>query len=135
LMQSFDGDERLVTAAGDTELKVVAGMNNTRKPFDDQRVRQALMMAIDRGMIVEGAWSGFGTPTGSHYTPNDPGYIDLTGAYPYDPEKARALLAEAGYENGLSFTIKAPQMAYAQRASQIMQAMFAEIGVTMNIET
>ena len=135
LMQGFDGDERLVTVVGDTELKVVAGMNNTRKPFDDKRVRQALMMAIDRGMIVEGAWSGFGTPIGSHYTPNDPGYIDLTGAYPYDPEKARALLAEAGYENGLSFTIKAPQMAYAQRASQIMQAMFAEIGVTMNIET
>ena len=135
LMQSFDGDERLVTVVGDTELKVVAGMNNTRKPFDDKRVRQALMMAIDRNMIVEGAWSGFGTPIGSHYTPNDPGFVDLTGTYPYDPERARALLAEAGYANGLSFTIKAPQMAYAQRTSQIMQAMFAEIGVTMNIET
>lgn len=135
LMQSFDGDERLVTAVGDTELKVVAGMNNTRKPFDDKRVRQALMMAIDRNMIVEGAWSGFGTPIGSHYTPNDPGFVDLTGTFPYDPEKARALLAEAGYANGLSFTIKAPQMAYAQRTAQIMQAMFAEIDVTMNIET
>jgi peptide/nickel transport system substrate-binding protein len=135
LMQSFDGDERLTTVIGNTELKVVAGMNNARKPFDDKRVRQALMMALDRNMVVEGAWSGFGTPIGSHYTPNDPGYVDLTGTHPYDPEKAKALLAEAGFANGLSFTIKTPQMAYAQRTSQIMQAMFAEIGVTMNIET
>jgi peptide/nickel transport system substrate-binding protein len=135
LIQSFEGDERLVTVIGHTEMKVVAGMNNTRKPFDDKRVRQALMMAIDRNMVVEGAWSGLGTPIGSHYTPNDPGYVDLTGTYTYDPEKAKALLAEAGYPNGLTFTIKAPQMAYAQRTSQIMQALFAEIGVTMNIET
>lgn len=135
LIQSFEGDERLATVIGHTELKVVAGMNNTRKPFDDKRVRQALMMAIDRNMIVEGAWSGLGTSIGSHYTPNDPGYVDLTGTYTYDPEKAKALLAEAGYPDGLSFTIKAPQMAYAQRTSQVMQAMFSEIGVTMNIET
>ncbi|HEV7434978.1 MAG TPA: ABC transporter substrate-binding protein, partial [Pseudorhizobium sp.] len=135
LMESFEGDDRLATVIGDTEMKVVAGMNNARKPFDDSRVRQALMMALDRNMIVEGAWSGYGTPIGSHYTPNDPGYVDLTGVYPYDPEKAKALLEEAGYGNGFTFTIKAPQMAYAQRTAQIMQAMFAQIGVTMNIDT
>jgi peptide/nickel transport system substrate-binding protein len=110
-------------------------MNNPKKPFDDKRVRQALMMAVDRASVVEGAWSGFGTPIGSHYTPNDRGYVDLTAAHPYDPEKAKALLAEAGYPNGFSFTMKAPQMAYAQRSSQMLQAMLAEIGVTMTIET
>ncbi|MGK9053943.1 ABC transporter substrate-binding protein [Neorhizobium petrolearium] len=135
LIKSFEGDTRLVTVIGNTELKVVAGMNNARKPFDDKRVRQALMMAVDRATVVEGAWSGLGTPIGSHYTPNDRGYKDLTGVYPYDPEKAKALLAEAGYASGFTFTIKAPQMAYAQRTSQVLQAMFAEIGVTMNIET
>jgi peptide/nickel transport system substrate-binding protein len=135
LMHSFGGDKRLVTVIGNTELKVVAGMNNTRKPFDDKRVRQALMMAVDRSAVIEGAWSGYGTAIGSHYTPNDRAYVDMTGTYPYDPEKAKALLAEAGYANGLTFTIKAPQMAYSQRTSQVLQAMFAEIGVTMNIET
>ncbi|MBX5171741.1 ABC transporter substrate-binding protein [Rhizobium sp. NZLR1b] len=134
LMTSFDGDARLVTSIGNTELKVVAGMNNAKKPFDDKRVRQALMMAIDRKTVIEGAWSGLGTPIGSHYTPNDPGYQDMTGVLPYDVEKAKALLAEAGYPNGFSFTIKSPQMAYAPRSAQVMQAMFAEIGVTMTIE-
>lgn len=134
LVETFKDDEKLATVIGNTELKVVAGMNNARKPFDDKRVRQALMMALDRSVIVEGAWSGYGTPIGSHYTPNDRGYVDLTGTYPYDPEKAKALLAEAGYPNGFSFTIKTPQMAYAPRSAQVMQAMFAEIGVTMNIE-
>ncbi len=135
LMGSFDGHERLGTFIGNTELKVVAGMNNATKPFNDKRVRQALMMAVDRATVIEGAWSGFGTPIGSHYTPNDPGYTDMTGVAPYNAEKAKALLAEAGYANGLTFTIKAPQMAYAQRSAQILQAMFAEIGVTMKIET
>lgn len=135
LMSSFDGDARLGTFVGNTELKVVAGMNSARKPFSDKRVRQALMMAVDRGTVIEGAWSGFGTAIGSHYTPNDRGYIDMTGVHPYDVDKAKALLAEAGYADGFSFTIKAPQMAYAQRTSQILQAMLAEIGVTMTIET
>ena len=134
LVESFKDDERLVTVIGDTELKVVAGMNNDRKPFNDKRVRQALMMALDRSVIIDGVWSGYGTPIGSHYTPNNRGYLDLTGIHPYDPEKAKALLAEAGYPHGLTFTIKTPQMAYAPRSAQVMQALFAEIGVTTNIE-
>jgi peptide/nickel transport system substrate-binding protein len=134
LMSSFEGDAMLVTRIGNTELKVVAGMNNAKKPFDDKRVRQALMMAIDRKTVVDGAWSGLGVPIGSHYTPNDPGYVDLTGKLAYDPQKAKALLSEAGYPNGFSFTIKSPQMAYAPRSAQVMQAMLADIGVTMNIE-
>ncbi|MGA1801706.1 ABC transporter substrate-binding protein [Rhizobium sp. HT1-10] len=134
LMPSFSGDPRLTTKIGNTELKVVAGMNNAEKPFDDKRVRQALMMAIDRKTVVDGAWSGLGTPIGSHYTPNDPGYIDLTTRLPYDPEKAKALLSEAGYPNGFTFTIKSPQMAYASRSAEVMQAMLADIGVTMKIE-
>ncbi len=97
LMTSFDGDARLGTFVGNTELKVVAGMNNARKPFNDKRVRQALMMAVDRGTVIEGAWSGYGTAIGSHYTPNDRGYIDTTGVHSYDIDKAKALLAESGY--------------------------------------
>ncbi|MGO7273586.1 ABC transporter substrate-binding protein, partial [Rhizobium ruizarguesonis] len=82
-----------VTRIGNPDLKVFAGMNNAKMPFDDKRVRQALMMAIDRKTVIDGAWSGLGTPIGSHYTPNYPGYRDMTNVLPYDVEKAKALLA------------------------------------------
>jgi peptide/nickel transport system substrate-binding protein len=133
LFGAFQKDSRFATQIGATPNKLIAGMNNARKPFTDQRVRQALMMAIDRKAVMEGSFSGLGTPIGSHYAPADEGYVDLTGVLPYDPAKAKTLLAEAGYPNGFTFTIKVPQMSYTTRAAQIMQAMFAEIGVTMNI--
>ncbi|KMO39671.1 ABC transporter substrate-binding protein [Methylobacterium aquaticum] len=133
LYGAFQKDKAFTAVPGLTEMKVVAGMNNAAKPFSDKRVRQALMMAVDRKLLIEGAYSGYGVPIGSHYTPNDPGYKDLTGLYPYDPAKAKALLAEAGYAKGLTFTFKSPQMAYASRTAEILQAMFSEIGVTMTI--
>ncbi|GGF49328.1 peptide ABC transporter substrate-binding protein [Azorhizobium oxalatiphilum] len=133
LYGAFQKDKNFTTKVGNTELKMVAGMNNAQKPFDDIRVRRALMMAVDRKALVEGAWSGFGTPIGSHYTPNDPGFVDLTGVLPYDPAKAKALLAEAGYGKGLTFTLKMPQMAYLSRSAEVLQAMFADVGVTMNL--
>ena len=133
LYSKFQNNPRFAAVIGNTELKAVAGMNNSKKPFDDVRVRRALMMAVDRNLLIKGVSNGYGTPIGSHYTPNDPGYIDLTGALPYDPKKAKALLAEAGYPNGFTFSFKTPQMAYASRSAEVLQSMFAEIGVTMNI--
>jgi peptide/nickel transport system substrate-binding protein len=133
LYSRFQNDKRFSAVIGHTELKVVAGMNNTRKPFDDPRVRKALMMAVDRELLIKAVYSGLGQPIGSHYTPNDPGYIDFTKVYPHDKAKAKALLAEAGLANGFTFTFKTPQMAYATRSAEVLQAMFAEIGVKMNI--
>lgn len=133
LYGTFRKDSRFTAVVGHTELKVVAGMNNRAKPFDDKRVRQALMLAVDRALLIEGAWSGLGQAIGSHYTPNDPGFVDLTGVYPADKARARSLLSEAGYPNGLTFTIKVPQMSYATRSAEVLQAMLAEIGVTMTI--
>ncbi len=133
LFAGFRADPRFEAVAGDTELKVVAGMNDAKPPFDDVRVRRALMMAVDRKALIDAVSSGFGTPIGSHYAPNDPGFRDLTGVLPFAPAKARALLAEAGHGDGFAFAIKVPQMGYATRSAEVLQAMFADVGVTMTI--
>jgi peptide/nickel transport system substrate-binding protein len=74
--------------------------NNKAAPFDNLLVRQAMAHAIDRQAVVDLVMFGYGTPIGSHWSPSTPYYKDLTGRYPYDPEKARALLKEAGYPDG-----------------------------------
>ncbi|TPW32479.1 ABC transporter substrate-binding protein [Martelella alba] len=135
LVDQFKKNSDFTVEIGATGMEVVAGMNNAEKPFSDVKVRQALMMAIDRQAIIDATNSGYGTPIGSHFSPSDAGYEDLTGVLPYDPAKAKALLAEAGYPNGFTFTMKVPNRAYAERAAEIMQAYFAQIGVTMNIES
>ena len=131
LFSEMKKDARFTAVAGNTEGETVAGMNNTKKPFDDVRVRRALMHAVDRKALVEGAYSGYGQPIGSHFSPNHPAFVDMTGVVPYDPAKAKALLKEAGYGNGLSITIKSPQMAYASRSAELLAAMLSEVGVEL----
>ncbi|MDB5511598.1 MAG: transporter substrate-binding protein [Enterovirga sp.] len=133
LFADLKTDRRFTAVAGNTEGEIVAGMNNAKKPFDDVRVRRALMQAVDRKALVDGAYSGFGQPIGSHFSPNHPAFVDLTSVLPYDPAKAKALLKEAGYGSGLSITIKSPQMAYASRSAELLSAMLAEVGVELKI--
>lgn len=133
LFASFQADARFTTTVGKTPRKLVAGLNCTRPPLDDVRVRQAMMSAIDRKAVIEAVNAGYGTPIGSHYAPTDPGYVDLTGVWPYDPKSARRLLAEAGHPDGFALTIKTPQLAETTRAAQVLQAMLAEIGITLTI--
>jgi peptide/nickel transport system substrate-binding protein len=133
LFADLQKDARFAAVAGNTEGEIVAGMNNAKKPFDDVRVRRALMHAVDRKAVVDGAYSGFGQPIGSHFSPNHPAFKDMTGIIPYDPAKAKALLKEAGYGSGLSITIKSPQMAYASRSAELLSAMLSEVGVDLKI--
>jgi peptide/nickel transport system substrate-binding protein len=133
LFSELKKDPRFTAVAGNTEGEIVAGLNSARKPFDDPRVRRALMHAIDRKALVEGAYSGYGQPIGSFFSPNHPAFVDMTGVVPYDPAKAKALLAEAGHGNGLSISIKSPQMAYASRSAELISAMLAEVGVELKI--
>ncbi len=85
-------------------------LNNAIKPFDNELVRQALCYAVDKDAMLEMTADGHGTKLGSSMYPAFTKYFDesLANAYPYNPEKAKELLKEAGYPDGISFTIKVP---------------------------
>ena len=126
-------DAKLRVVVGTTEGKTILALNEAKKPFDDIRVRRALAMAIDRKGLIEAAMSGYGVPIGSHYVPTDPGYVDLTGVYPYDPARARALLAEAGVRPGTQIAITLPPPAYARRGGEVIAAYLAQVGITAKL--
>ncbi len=131
-LAEFRHDPRFAVHVGTTEGKTIVALNEDHKPFDDIRVRRALAYAIDRHAVVEATEDGMGAIIGSHYVPTDPGYIDLTGVYPYDPAKAKALLAEAGAKD-LSFTIMLPPPPYARKGGEVIAAMLAQVGVHVNL--
>ncbi len=127
-------DARLRVVVGRTEGETIVAMNNAKAPLNDIRVRRALAMAVDRKLVNEGAVSGFGTPIGSHFSPNHPDYVDLTAAAPFNPAMAKDLLAQAGFPNGLSLSLRLPPPAYARRGGEIVAAMLGQIGVKVSIE-
>ncbi|HLH49155.1 MAG TPA: ABC transporter substrate-binding protein, partial [Roseiarcus sp.] len=117
-----------------TEGKTILALNNKRKPLDELKVRQAIAYAVDRKAIIDGAQNGLGVPIGSHLTPNDPGYIDLTGEYPHDPAKSKALLKEAGVTTPLTLSLILPPPTYARDGGQIIASELAEVGIQAKIE-
>ncbi len=102
--------EDFTVAEGTMNLVQALYLNNAEEPFDDVRVRQALCYAVDKQQIIDLAFDGYGSPIGSSMYPAFGKYFDesLTNYYTYDPEKAKALLAEAGYPNGFDMTITVP---------------------------
>jgi peptide/nickel transport system substrate-binding protein len=133
-IRQFQGDKRYTVEIGTTSGKGILAVNNRRKPFDDPRVRRALTHAIDRKAFIDGAQEGLGRPIGSHFAPTDLGYLDLTRTYPYDPERAKALLREAGVSTPLNVTLSLPPPQYARKGGEIVAAQLAKVGVNAKIE-
>ena len=133
LMAQFEADPRFAVVIGSTEGETILATNNARAPFDDLRVRQAMAHAIDRWALIEGAMYGYGTPIGSHFAPHHPAYLDLTNQYPHNPQRARELLAAAGYPDGFSATLRLPPPSYARRSGEIIAAQFAEVGIALEL--
>lgn len=132
-LPQFDADPRFTVLTGSTEGETILSTNNLEAPFDNVKVREALAHAIDRQAIIDGAMFGYGTPIGSHFAPHNPDYVDLTGNSKYDPEMARALLAEAGFPDGFTTTLKLPPPSYARRGGEIIAAQLREVGITAEI--
>jgi len=111
-------------------------LNNAVAPFDNEDVRKALCYAIDEEGILELTSEGKGTPIGSSMFPAFKKYYkDLSDAYPHDVEKAKELLAGAGYPDGFEFTITVPSNYEPHiNTAQVIAEQLKEVGVTANIQ-
>ncbi|MEX1351697.1 MAG: ABC transporter substrate-binding protein [Desulfobacterales bacterium] len=128
-------DKRFKVLAGASTSEVIMSTNNKVKPFDNKLVRQAMAHAIDRQTVIDLIMAGYGTVIGSHWPPVTPYYKNMTGRFTYDLEKAKDLMAQAGYPNGFEATIKLPAIyAYAQRAGEVIADMLGQIGIKLKIE-
>lgn len=133
-LEQFKADSRFAVMTGASRAKAIVAINHRKKPLNDVRVRRAIAAAIDRKAVIQGAADGFGTPIGSHYAPSSFGYVDTTGINPFDINKAKALLAEAGVKTPLELSLKLPPPPYARQGGEVIAAQLAKIGIIAKIE-
>jgi ABC-type dipeptide/oligopeptide/nickel transport system permease component/ABC-type transport system substrate-binding protein len=130
----FAADRRFKVYVGSTEAETVLALNNRQPPLSLLPVRRAIAHALDRRALIDGAMFGYATPIGSHFPPHSPDYVDLTGVYPHDVQRARELLSQAGYPRGFPVTLKLPPPSYARRAGEIVASQLAAVGIRVTIE-
>src|SRR6266542_4221693 len=128
-------DGRFQVILGDSTNDVTLSLNNSKKPYSDKRVRLAITHAINKDEVLKGAMFGHGKVLGSNVDPLNPYYVDVSRRVPYDPAKAKKLLAEAGYPGGFDAVLKvAPQYYYTVRTAEVLVNQFAKVGIRAKIE-
>lgn len=107
-------------------------------PFKDERVRQALSLAVNRDALVKSVMRGKAVATQSLVSNSVLGYsAEVAKPYDYDPVKAKALLKEAGYENGFSFILDTPNNRWVndENLCKALASMWAKIGIDVNVRS
>ena len=133
-LSELQADSNLTVDRWPTTRQIFIGMHNLKKPFDDVRVRQAMSYAIDWDGIAKNIYQGMAKPTGGPVPPPELGAAQVS-PFTYDPDKARQLLAEAGYAKGFSSSITATVGAYLKDTEfvQAVQQQLAAVGIKLQI--
>jgi len=130
LQSQIEGTGNFTIESGLTTDKGILAFNNQRAPLTDQRVREALRLAVDHDALAETLITA--QTLNGPIPPLDPGYEDLTGSISFDPDRARELLAEAGAEN-LSLTLTIPNV-YPGTLATFLVASYADVGVKLQVK-
>lgn len=130
----FDQDPEYNVVVGLTAGETILATNNKKAPLDDVNVRRAIAHAINRAELIDGAMFGNAEAIGTHFAPSHPDYVDLTGLYPYDLEKAKGLLSEAGFPDGFQVSLKLPPPTYARRTGELIANQLNRVGIDVSIE-
>lgn len=119
----------------DSGLAIIFMINALEGPGTDRRVRQALNLALDREQMISEITGGAAEPLSGYLTPNHFGYDPTTPSYQFDPERARSLLAEAGYADGLELAFDIPQVMPDEMPdlARMMAEQYREVGITLEV--
>ncbi|MFG2561336.1 ABC transporter substrate-binding protein [Streptomyces sp. NPDC048496] len=134
-LDQFKSNQNYKVNDGNSTTKLLLAFNDKAKPFTDVKVRQAVSAAIDDKKLLESVWGGYGKLIGSMVPPTDPWYEDLTKVNGYDTARAKKLLAEAGYQNGFTFTLDTPNYDPHPTAATFIKSQLAKVGITVKINT
>ena len=104
-------------------------------PTENPMVRQAINYAVDIDAIIDALFNGHGKPTNGFFVPTNLGYDASLKPFPYDPDKAKQLLKEAGYEKGFKIEMAAPTGAYSQfeQVCEAIQGYLSEVGIEVKL--
>jgi ABC-type transport system substrate-binding protein len=132
----LEKDANLRLDSTETLRVLFLGINCYKKPYNDVRVRQALAYAIDKESIVKNIYQGKALVASNMITPLTTGYIPIKG-YSYDPERAKKLLAEAGFPDGLKAKLWSPQGRYPKdfEMAQAVQQQLKKAGIDCSLDT
>ena len=136
------------TVEGNADLQLIErpsmnigylGLTNTRAPFDNKLVRQAANYAIDKQAIIDAFFEGQAQVAANPMPPSISGYNEDVDPYPFDPEKAKALLAEAGYDGKeielWAMPVARPYMPDAAKVSEVIKKNLEDVGFKVKIVT
>ncbi len=132
-LAQFENNDKYQIIEGTTNGEVLLSFNNGRAPLNDLKVRQAVRLAIDHKALMDTCWAGRGTLIGSMVPPTDPWYEDLTGLYPYDLAKAKALVAETGV-GSKTLKLRIPSLPYAVSCGQVVKSQLEQAGFKVTLD-
>ena len=133
-IETFSSNENLTYSARPTTIYNYIGFNTAESPFDNALVRQAIAYSIDKDELALVSYDSMDAVTVTA-TPSPASSLDKEfDVYPQDTEKAKELLAEAGYADGFTTTIYTPNANWRRNIATYLQSCLAEIGITANIE-
>lgn len=133
LLSQFTDNQEFTVREGNSTTKQLMAFNTRVQPFDNVDVRRAVSMAIDDEAVLNAIWGDYGMVIGSFVPPTDPWYLDLTDVNAYNPDHAEELLAEAGYEDGFSFTLDTPNYSPHPTVAEFIKGELEEVGIEVDI--
>ncbi|HXF83105.1 MAG TPA: ABC transporter substrate-binding protein [bacterium] len=133
-------NNRLVLFTGPGLNTGYIALNTEREPFNDVRVRRAVNMSVNKPALIRAFYAGVGQPAKNPMPPTIWGYNDAVKPYEYNPERARQLLAEAGYPNGITTELwwpnrARPYLTQPQKIAEAIQQQLAKGGIRAKLVT